>query len=207
MTDAALELGSLLTWGVSASALEAGVSGDLHLIAPSARGAVVAVVDGLGHGPEAALAAEAAAEILRDHAEAPVEELLQRCHEGMHKTRGAALTLASIDARTSSMDWGGVGNVEAVLLRARPAPTRSHEAAPTRGGVVGFRLPPLKVNHLTLYSGDVLVFASDGIRSGFTQHLDCECEPQALAELIFTRHAKRTDDALVLVARYLGGLP
>ena len=39
-------------------------SGDLAVFVPSARGGLVAVIDGLGHGSAAADAAEAAAEVL-----------------------------------------------------------------------------------------------------------------------------------------------
>jgi serine phosphatase RsbU (regulator of sigma subunit) len=198
---------SILSWGFAAAALGGDESGDLHVVAPFVGGAVVAVIDGLGHGHEAALAAEAAAAVLRTHAGSPVDTLVRRCHEALHKTRGAALTLASIDARRSTLAWCGIGNVEGALMRARLAPGRSHEAAPTRGGVVGYRLPSLKVDELPLEPGDLLLLASDGIRSGFTRQLELERDPRELAEMIFARDAKTTDDALILAARYLGGAP
>jgi len=60
----------MVEWAVGARALEGEpVSGDLHVVTPFPGGVLVAVMDGLGHGTEAAAAAEAAAEILRDHAQ------------------------------------------------------------------------------------------------------------------------------------------
>ncbi len=205
LTDADPLVASILDWGVAASALDGVKSGDLHVVAPWAHGAVLAVIDGLGHGPEAAEAAEVAALILKQHADSPVEDLVRRCHAGLAKTRGAAMTLASIDARRSTLSWCGIGNVDGVLLRARLEPGRAHEAVPARGGVVGYRLPQFRINELALFPSDVVVFASDGIESGFTRHVELECSAQEIAETIFSRDAKTTDDALVLVARYLGG--
>jgi len=115
------------------------------------------------------------------------------------------MTLVSIDAEYSRLEWGGVGNVDAVLVRAQRG--LPNEAAPTRGGVVGYRLPPLKVSSLAITPGDVVVLASDGLRSGFSSYVQPDDEPQQIAESLFARFAKGTDDSLVVVARYLGAKP
>jgi hypothetical protein len=52
--------------------------------------------------------------------------------------------------------------------------------------------------------GDLLVFATDGIRAGFHKLLENTKSPSDLAHLILTACGRETDDALVLVARYLG---
>src|SRR4029077_2530979 len=103
--------------------------------------------------------------------------------------------------------WLGVGNVEGLLLHgdgpARPGPGRA--ALVTRGGIVGSELPRLHPVVLPIAPGDTLIFATDGIREGFADGLSLEAPPQHLADQILARHGKGTDDALVLVARYLGG--
>jgi len=48
------------------------------------------------------------------------------------------------------------------------------------------------------------VFASDGIATGFLSDVSAKEDPQRLADQILARHGKGTDDALVLVARYIG---
>jgi len=53
-------------------------------------------------------------------------------------------------------------------------------------------------------AGDTLVLATDGIASGFLSDVSSRDEPQRLADHILDRYGKGTDDALVLVARYLG---
>jgi hypothetical protein len=197
---------SVVDWAFAASALEGDRSGDLHVVAPFNGGTLLAVIDGLGHGFEAAVAAEAAASIIRDDASLAVDEIVVRCHEGIRKTRGVVMTLVSIDARASMLTWCGVGNVEGILMRPLQ-PESAAEAVPTRGGVVGYRIPPLKVNALPIAIGDVILLASDGIRGGFTRHVDLAGTPQEIANTVFVQDAKTSDDALLLVARYVGGSP
>jgi negative regulator of sigma-B (phosphoserine phosphatase) len=194
-----------IDWGFANAGLHGGESGDLHVVVPLPHGALFAAIDGLGHGPEAALAAREAASILRMHAGLPVLELITRCHEGLKKTRGAVMSLAALDSRSARIEWCGVGNIESVLLRADT--TRPSLTMITRGGVIGYRLPPLRVSTLSASPRDVLVMVSDGIRSGFTQAVDLECEPQAIAETVLARYAKGSDDALVFVARCPGASP
>lgn len=196
---------SVVEYGFAARALEGDCSGDRHVVTPFDRGALVAVLDGLGHGEEAAQAAAAGVAVLRADPSAPLEDLVLRCHAALRGSRGAAMTVVSLDAVRGELDWCGVGNVEAVLLRGqRRLPS---EAVPTRGGVVGYRLPPLKVSTLPITPGDVLVLASDGLRSGFSESIERDDEPQRIADALFARYAKTTDDALVLAARYLGVRP
>jgi serine phosphatase RsbU (regulator of sigma subunit) len=188
------------------AALE-GESGDLHAVVPFTEGVLVAVIDGLGHGPEAALAARAARAILEESAGASVDIVVERCHEGIRRTRGVVMSLASFDVRSSSMTWIGVGNVEAALLRAGVNGDLGYEAIQGRGGVVGYRLPPLSARNLVVAPGDLLIMATDGIRHGFIDAVDRnESDPDVVAGQIMAGYAKRSDDALVLVARYVEGL-
>jgi serine phosphatase RsbU (regulator of sigma subunit) len=198
----------LLEWGVASLALPGqAVSGDLHLVQPFAEGVLVAAVDGLGHGAEAAHAAEVAVAILQAYAHEPVLPLLQRCHEALRATRGAVLTVASFHAPSWTITWGGVGTIEAVLLRADGKARPAREEVLLQGGVVGLQLPPLRGVALPVAPGDTLLLATDGIKSGFADGLRLEDSPQQLADHILARYVKGRDDALVLVARYLGGVP
>lgn len=199
----AREAHPVIAWGWAGRALE-DESGDLHVVVPFAGGAVVALIDGLGHGPEAAEAARAAALVLEAHAsDAPVI-LVQRCHDALRRTRGAVMTLASFLIAGSSMTWLGIGNVDAVVVRGNGD---RGEAIAVRGGVVGYQLPALRAGTVGVAPGDTLIMATDGIRGGFTTGLAIEPPPQEIAESILARFAKASDDAHVVVARYLGGRP
>lgn len=196
---------ALLEWGIARTTLTGqDVSGDLHLVEPFLNGVLVAVVDGLGHGPEAACASETAIATLKSYAGDSITSLVQRCHENLKKTRGVVLTLASIKGLDSTLAWLGVGNVEGMLIRANPEAKPQRESLLLRSGVVGYRLPTLRAAVIPIIKHDMLVFCTDGIKSGFSEGLNPNDSPQQIADQIVSRFSKRTDDALVLVARYLG---
>jgi phosphoserine phosphatase RsbX len=199
---------SIIEWAVAGRPLgdpgEDNESGDVEVVAPFPEGVLVGVIDGLGHGPEAAHAARMAARVLEAHAGQPVQVLIQRCHENLRKTRGAVMSLVSFNSADSSITWIGIGNVEAVLLRRDPTADSRHEAISPRGGIVGFQLPPLRATALSILQSDILIMTTDGIRSGFTAGVNLHHSPQEIADSVLTLHNKGTDDSLVFVARYLG---
>jgi len=197
-----------IAWGVSSRALGgAKESGDLHVVVPCAQTVLVAAIDGLGHGREAALAARTAASVLQRYRDEPLIELMQRCHEALRRTRGAVLSMASFDLRAGTMMWLGVGNVEGVLFRADGSVGPRRDSLALRGGVVGYQVPALRMAELPVEAGDVLVFATDGIRTDFSACSPLRLETQKAADAILARHGKETDDAMVLVVRYLGQPP
>lgn len=196
--------GRLLDWSWAGTALEGDESGDVLVVAELDPGVLVGVVDGLGHGVEAAAAARTAARILRSFAGEPLVALVERCHEALRRSRGAVMSLAWFDGRAPWMTWGGIGNVEGLLLRATRA-ARPRESIVLRGGIVGYRLPSLHAATLAVSPGDVLILATDGIHEGFGEDVVPGAAPQEIADSILARHGRGTDDALVLVARYLGG--
>jgi len=181
------------------------VSGDRHVAVSSTR-LVLAVIDGLGHGPEAAHAAGRAAEIVETHPDERPDALLRRCHDALRSTRGAAMTVASIDPVVGEMTWLGVGNVQATVLQRRTRDAR-REWVPLRGGVVGYLLPSLRPGTVRLQRDDVLVLATDGVRPVFGEWPAPAEAPQEVADRILADQSRGTDDALVLVARYRGGSP
>ena len=179
-------------------------SGDRYLVAPTPSGTLIAVVDGLGHGVEAAEAAKVAVATLERHAGESVIALVRRCNEAMKATRGAVMSLAVFNGMDQTMTWLGVGNVEGVLLRADAQAGQSRENILMQGGVIGYQLPKLRAVVTPVLPSDILIFATDGIRSGFDNGLNVNAPLQHLADTICAQHSKGTDDALVLVARYLG---
>jgi phosphoserine phosphatase RsbX len=179
-------------------------SGDLHVLTAFDNGVLIAVIDGLGHGSEAALAAQAAHVAINQCPQMPVDDLLRNCHTALRKTRGAVLSLASFDPEQSQMSWVGVGNVDGTLFRANPATMPQREALQQRGGVVGYNLPSLRVATIPVAPDDVLIFATDGIDGIYRSQSPVGWNPQDFAEHIVRHHGKETDDALVLAIRYRG---
>lgn len=181
-------------------------SGDCYLVREHGRGVLIAVVDGLGHGQDAADAAEMAKSALEEQGSTNPLSLLLYCHEKLRRTRGAAITVVSIDRMAETLTWIGVGNVECVLLRSRPGKDKpQREFVVLRGGVVGYHLPSIYPATTPIRPGDIMIFCTDGVSREFLENTSSGMEPQELADLILRRYSLKTDDALVLVARYNGG--
>ena len=197
---------AFLEWAVASRPMAGQtLSGDIATVQTSHARAVIAVIDGLGHGVEAAAAAQVALDVIDRHRAEPLEALLLLAHERLAESRGVAATVAIVDAEAGQMEWLGVGNVNGALLRAdEAARPRSHGVFLCRG-VLGYLLPRLHVTPpLPLTPGDTLVIATDGVRGELTGSLRAEVPVGRLAETILAQQATADDDALVLVARYRG---
>jgi len=179
-------------------------SGDHHLVRCNQNGVLVAAIDGIGHGEEAAEVARVAAEILQKGLDEPIISLVEQCHEKLRGTRGVVLSLASIDSAHGMMTWLGVGNVQGVLVRADRSKGNVKEGLLLRAGVVGSRLPSLQASVLPMTPGDTLFFVTDGIHSGFTETLTALENPQRAANRILDHYRSGNDDALALVVRLTG---
>ena len=179
-------------------------SGDLAVFAGYAGGALVAVLDGLGHGDPAANASAIAAEVISEHRLKPAAELLALCHAALRKTRGVVMTVAWFDLERHEVSLAGVGNVEARLVRGAAVYGDRHDSALVLGGVVGYKLPSVRPSTMELRPGDSVAFATDGIEADFSRSLAPGLRAQRLAERILERHSKGTDDALAVVVRYVG---
>jgi hypothetical protein len=197
-----------LDWGVALQAQPGQVEcGDAWIIEPINDGFLVAVIDGLGHGPEAAVAAQRAVETIKSSATEPLEIIVSLCHQALLKSRGAAISLARIDTAGESLTWVGVGNVEGLVLSPltfRP-PFWQTEALVARGGVVGYDLPALRLATLPFKLGSFLVFATDGVEPGFAAGLRGGRAPQQAADHILAGYRRGTDDALALAVQLIQG--
>lgn len=193
---------SIIQWAVRGRPIEGcPESGDLHIVAPFQGGALVGIIDGLGHGPEAAVAARAGVDALRLDPAQPVLQLIEDCHRAVRATRGLVLSLASIDAIRGEVSWAGVGNVEAVIFP--PGKDRPLDRIVPRSGVVGYRLPPMRAVTLPIAPGSTIVFGSDGLRHDFVDQAVVD-DLGSAADYLLETFGKTDDDATVLLVRYLG---
>jgi negative regulator of sigma-B (phosphoserine phosphatase) len=171
------------------------VCGDAFVAVPRGQGILVCLADGLGHGPAAKAAADAACLYAREHAEEPLERLMRGIDRALVGTRGAAVSLLALDPLARRALFAGVGNVE---LRAH---ARARIAPPTSPGIVGQNPRVVRVWEYPLEAGDLVALVSDGISSQFDLAALAHLAPPALAEALLDRHRKSHDDACCVVAR------
>jgi negative regulator of sigma-B (phosphoserine phosphatase) len=204
MSSAAKHTGVTLDWDVRACSMEPGApAGDAYVVRECDAGTLLAVIDGEGHGEPARRSAVAASRILEAHAGEPLERLISFCHEALGGSRGAAITLGWFPNCHSHVEWLGVGDVEGWIIRAHGERANRYKSVALRNGLVGYRVPPLRPAVVELEPRDLLIFATDGINLDFADRVDVRRKPGLIANDILDHSLKGTDDALVLVARYM----
>ncbi|MDT0379269.1 SpoIIE family protein phosphatase [Streptomyces sp. DSM 42041] len=169
--------------------------GDGCAVAGETGAPTALVVDGLGHGEPAALAAHTALRAFEGLADRTLPEIVQGLHRSLRHTRGAAVGLLRL--HEGRAEYCGVGNIRLCVL----SPREEHRRMDGRPGVVGWNLPTPQVRSVPLRTGQVAVLYSDGIASRwshapspFLLRLPPELLPAALAH----RHRKYRDDATAL---------
>ncbi|MCV7410809.1 stage II sporulation protein M [Mycobacterium florentinum] len=183
-------------------------SGDRKIaVAVDDDAALFGVIDGLGHGPAAASAAMRAVDAVQRASGERLEVLIQLCHRVLSGTRGVAMTLARVDYAAKTLTWTGVGNVSAHLVSKDVTGVHIRSSARLAAGIVGYRIPEIRpAQVVSLRVGDMIVLSSDGITEDHLEHIDFAASAVAIADHILAKHAKETDDAMVLAARHRGAL-
>jgi anti-sigma regulatory factor (Ser/Thr protein kinase) len=156
------------------------------------------VVDGLGHGPLAALAAQAAVRAFEAGAGQTAQAMLETMHQALLPTRGAAVSVAELDREHRQVHYAGLGNVTGVI--AWPGGSR---ALVGQNGTVGGEQRRIRSVSYPWTDEACLVLYSDGLSSrlavnaypGLLQH-----DPSLIAGVLFRDHVRGRDDATVVVA-------
>jgi serine phosphatase RsbU (regulator of sigma subunit) len=174
------------------------VSGDAWQVDWHGSVCRIALVDGLGHGPQAAIAAMAAVAALAAEPALNPVEAVHCCHDALKGSRGAALLIVSIDVSRGQLIGAGAGNVEARLCQDGGV-----KHLMTDRGIVGSTLPRVRPVELALAPDWLLLMHTDGIKSRFDAQSQLEAAPDGdgLAQAILAGWARATDDATVLVAQ------
>ncbi|CAM5663723.1 SpoIIE family protein phosphatase OS=Streptomyces cyaneofuscatus OX=66883 GN=G3I52_23950 PE=4 SV=1 [Streptomyces cyaneofuscatus] len=160
---------------------------------------LVMLCDGLGHGPMAALAGEAAVKAFRGSTARHPEGLLRDIHTALRGTRGGAVAVARIEPGTQRLLYCGIGNVSGVLLG--PDSRNGLLSAP---GIVGQQMRSLRTFELPLKPGGALVMHSDGLTErwkaddvpGLLRHT-----PAVMAGQLLREAGVRRDDAGIVVVK------
>jgi anti-sigma regulatory factor (Ser/Thr protein kinase) len=176
------------------------VSGDAWHHVRDGRFVTVLLADGLGHGVEAARASDAAVRELRPDL-AP-EALLERMHDALRPTRGAAAAVARVDTASGALRFAGIGNISAHI-----ADGGSSKALVSMNGTLGHNIRRVQGYDHQLDPDAVLVLHSDGCGSGWDLAAHpglVRRDPLVLASLLIRDCERGRDDVSVVVARATG---
>lgn len=175
------------------------VSGDAYTVVDGDESTLVALIDGLGSGEAAQEAAKLAQQCVETNTQAPLEDLLQFCHDALRGTRGAAMMLMRIDRISKQVSFAGVGNIGVRVLSDTPIKPLS------RNGIVGFRMSSVREFSYPYTEGDVFILHSDGVSTRFVvdeHHVrHSKVDLQQTAEEIVQNYGKQDDDVTILVVR------
>jgi anti-sigma regulatory factor (Ser/Thr protein kinase) len=139
-------------------------NGDAFLVRDDDCRLLVALVDGLGHGDEAAAVAQRTLACIERYSRQSLTDLLQRCHTELQGTRGAALGLTRLDPGASTLTYAGIGNTGIRL--ANPNPARPISLS----GIVGYTMRRVREETFPCTPGDLIVMYTDGV----SDHFDLE---------------------------------
>ncbi|MFC4608194.1 ATP-binding SpoIIE family protein phosphatase [Streptomyces maoxianensis] len=166
---------------------------------PTAPALLVMLCDGLGHGPLAALAADAAVKAFRQSRMRRPDDLLRDIHTALRGTRGGAVAVARVEPAAQRLLYCGIGNVSGFLIG--PDSRSGLMSAP---GIVGQQMRSLRTFELPLPQGGALVMHSDGLSErwapqdmpGLLRHT-----PAVIAGQLLREAAVRRDDAGIVVIK------
>ncbi len=178
------------------------ISGDDALAVRDGDHLLVAVADGLGHGPAARDAAARAVAALLDNPADSLPELLARCDTRLTGTRGAVLSVARLELGRGLLEHAAIGNVATRVVSADGA---SRPLLAQNGTIgVGQARKRHHVETMAFAPPQLLIMVTDGVvtRVDLSQDLVLlRQHPMVIADALLTRFGRGTDDATVLVAR------
>ena len=188
--------------GVSVAMQGEPVCGDAWASASHGDWWSVFVADGLGHGPDAARAANEAVRIFRERVATPAADIVDAVHAALRPTRGAAIAIAEVRPIQGEVTFTGVGNIGGTLLSG--GRSRSMVSLP---GIAGHECRKIQTFSYPCGEGTVIVLFSDGLQSRWT--LDRypglrTSDPALLAAVLYRDFSRGRDDVTVVAGRRAG---
>jgi anti-sigma regulatory factor (Ser/Thr protein kinase) len=196
------------------------VCGDAWGIEPDQHGLTVTVADGLGHGPDAHVAAAGAVDVVRRRAGRSPAALMELAHGALRPTRGAAVAIARLDLARSQLEFAGTGNISAAIFNtgrpalvggglARGANAPSDDARDSwqltsRNGIVGHTMRDSQEFVVPWTRNAVLILHSDGIGTRWSvgAYPGLLLQPAVMiAAVLYRDFSRRRDDATVVVVK------
>ncbi|MFE2533138.1 ATP-binding protein [Streptomyces sp. NPDC059371] len=167
-------------------------------VAGPGTGVLIMSCDGLGHGPMAAVAAQAALHAFKTGTARTPEGAMEEVHRALRGTRGAAVAVARLEP-DGRLLFCGVGNITAALVTST-----SRSTLLSHPGIAGHQMHQLRTYEHHLPRHGILVMHSDGLSERWTRSdlAGLLHHPPALIAAALMRQAgTRRDDASAVIAK------
>lgn len=160
---------------------------------------LLAIIDVLGHGPQADGVARVAADFLANAPARSAEALLRSLDAELAGSVGAAAGIATLSPEPGRGSFAGIGNTVCKVLGD------NNRTLVSADGVVGQRAGALRSTPIHVNKGETLLMHTDGISSriDWPERFPeiTHAEPELAAGEIIRRFGRPHDDAACIVAR------
>jgi anti-sigma regulatory factor (Ser/Thr protein kinase) len=160
------------------------------------------LADGLGHGPDAAAAADLAVAIFDRQASRGPAELVRLIHGGLRGTRGAAVAVAEVAPGASVVRFAGVGNLTGQILSGVTS-----RSLMSHNGTAGVEARKVEQYDYSWPQDGMLVLHSDGLATHSLLEKSpglARKDPALVAGVLYRDHRRPRDDSTVVVVRAAG---
>jgi len=174
------------------------VNGDSFVVKQWEQSALVAVIDGLGHGQEAHQAAEIARQYVEGHFTSSLASIFLGVSRACVASRGVVMGVARFDRPLSKLTFASLGNVEGRVFNSSQPVTLQ-----VKRGILGHTHKLPIVNEQRWDPESVFVLYSDGLSSRWQWsdfNFDNESSSRIAQELLL-KHGRKEDDATVIVVK------
>lgn len=161
------------------------------------------VVDGLGHGPDAAGVAREALDVFKKRTTLNPAAIVELMHRALRSSRGGAVAVAEIDFTEYLVRFSGVGNISGVIVGPDGA-----QHLVSNNGIVGHAVRHIREYSYPWMKESVLIMHSDGLGSRWNLSAYAGLQgrtPGIIAGVLYRDFARRRDDTTVLVSRAAEG--
>lgn len=160
---------------------------------------VLFVVDGLGHGADAAAAARAALAVVGKHASRAPADILAAVDAALRSTRGAAASVAVLHSDTGLCAYCGVGNIAASVHASGSA-----RSMVSHNGILGHQVRKIQEFQYAFPRNALCLMHSDGLATRWSLDAYPGLEarhPALIAAALYRDHTRRRDDVTVVALR------
>lgn len=153
------------------------------------------IIDGLGHGKGAEIAAQAGVKYIADHLSESLQAIFAGCDRELRKTRGAAMGIAVIDEENGELTYAGIGNTRVIVVNSGIFHLGNDY------GIIGGGYKKLTPETISIGKGALVIMFTDGVAEviDLSRYDLIAVDVHKLAEMIIKDWRVERDDAAVLV--------